>query len=322
MPALDFREIPQAQTAGGLQDTFEFLARDFLEANGLSVEQGPDRGPDDGRDLIVVESRSGVLGDTSKRWLVSCKHKAHSGSVVKDSDEQNIRDRLEQHQADGFIGFYSTTVSSALGRRLNAMSSSYEVKILDHESIETWLLQSPAGQLIAERYFPKSYARWRPENSDPSNFLDQYEPLNCVVCGQDLLSPEMSATYRGNVIWAYEYVDELLLDRKVFDFYWVCKEECDKQMAEYYSNYQTSWQDITDLTIPTRYVQWQMGIMNSIYTGSRRYIPESNGRRIYTPEAFERLKDFTIKLAQLMVKRQTEEQSNRIAALAEIPPYL
>lgn len=78
MPQLDFKEIPQANLANGKQDTFEMFAREFLELVGYKVLSGPDRGSDLGRDLIVLETRSGVGGETYVRWLVSCKHKAHS----------------------------------------------------------------------------------------------------------------------------------------------------------------------------------------------------------------------------------------------------
>lgn len=74
----------------------------FLNLNIIST---PDRGADGGSDLICVESGNGSFGSTQIRWLVSCKHKAHSGASVTPKDEQNITDRLEQHKANGFISF-------------------------------------------------------------------------------------------------------------------------------------------------------------------------------------------------------------------------
>ena len=96
MSAIDFKEIPEAHLGGGLQDTFELFARDFLSHLGYTVVEDPSRGADGGRDLVVIEHRSGVGGETTVRWLVSCKHKAHSGSSVTPQDEANIRDRIEQ----------------------------------------------------------------------------------------------------------------------------------------------------------------------------------------------------------------------------------
>ena len=108
MALLNFREIPQANVGGGLQDEFELFTRDFFETLGFQIEEGPDRGADGGRDIIINEKRSGALGDTVVKWLVSCKHKAHSGNSVLENDEEDIPGRIEQFGRDGFIGFYST----------------------------------------------------------------------------------------------------------------------------------------------------------------------------------------------------------------------
>lgn len=113
MPILDFREISTA-AHGASRDQFELFAREFLGFMGLEVLVGPDRGPDARRDLIVQERRTGVLGETQVRWLVSCKHKAHSGASISPDDEADIKDRLEMHGCDGFLAFYSTVPSSGL----------------------------------------------------------------------------------------------------------------------------------------------------------------------------------------------------------------
>lgn len=82
MPVLDFKEIPEAHKATGLQDTFELFSRDFLAFLGYKIISDPDRGADGGVDIIAEEKRTGVGGETIIRWLVSCKHKAHSGNSV------------------------------------------------------------------------------------------------------------------------------------------------------------------------------------------------------------------------------------------------
>src|SRR3954470_4102261 len=97
MAGLDFKDIPQANVAIGEQDTFELFAREFLELRGYQVLSGPDRGIDRGRDLIVRETRVGVGGETHVLWLVSCKHKAHSGQSVGLPDEHDIVDRVKSH---------------------------------------------------------------------------------------------------------------------------------------------------------------------------------------------------------------------------------
>lgn len=159
MPALNFCEIQVAQ-AGPERDQFELFARDFLEAEGFEIVEGPDRGPDAGRDLIVRERRQGPGGVTFFNWLVSCKHKAGSGSAVSNAEELNVRDRLGTHHCDGLIAFYSTLPSSTLATHLAALAPPYGLLIYDREKIETKLLDTPRGRSLAARYFPVSFQQW------------------------------------------------------------------------------------------------------------------------------------------------------------------
>ena len=71
---LNFKEIPEANKGGGLQDTFELFTRDFLSHLGYRIIEDPDRGADGKRDLIVEERVVGLSDEYVIRWLVSCKH--------------------------------------------------------------------------------------------------------------------------------------------------------------------------------------------------------------------------------------------------------
>jgi hypothetical protein len=167
MPLLDFREISRADIANGEQDTFEMFARDFLELFGFRAVSGPDRGQDLGRDVIVEERRTGVMGETIVRWLVSCKHKAHSGESVRLGDEADVIDRMRIHDCTGFIGCYSTVPASSLTEKLNALKINtvgFDFRIFDREKIESVLLSTGPGQGLAERYFPASYRKWNEQN--------------------------------------------------------------------------------------------------------------------------------------------------------------
>lgn len=159
MAALNFTEIPLA-SAGPQRDSFELFARELLESEGFRIIEQPDRGADGGRDIIVEEERLGPGGTNRIRWLVSCKHKAHSGNSVTPADEQNIRDRLGTHRCQGFIAFYSTLPSSGLGQTLRALTPDLEYLQLDSEVIERKLLDSPRGPVLAARYMPKSFNAW------------------------------------------------------------------------------------------------------------------------------------------------------------------
>lgn len=93
------------------------------------------------------------------RWLVSCKHFAHSGNSVKENDEQNILERVRSFSAEGFMGFYSTVPSSGLNTRLYQLRNEGQIKeyrIFDHKLIENYLITEGFSELML-RYFPESY---------------------------------------------------------------------------------------------------------------------------------------------------------------------
>ncbi len=113
MGFVDFKEIPSAKGGGIEQDAWALFAREFFAALHIDIEEGPDRGPDSGRDLVIAEVRKGVLGSRHHRWLISCKHFAHSkNKSVSSRDEPDILGRVKKFNADGFIGFYSTIPSA------------------------------------------------------------------------------------------------------------------------------------------------------------------------------------------------------------------
>lgn len=153
--AIDFKEIPPANTGFGNQDTFEEFAQEFLEAFGYVIDEPISRGADRGKDFIVLE----ITGSETKRWLVSCKHNAHSGSSVSINDEQNITDRLADFECEGFIGFYSTLPSSALIERLRRYKKNrgIEYKIFSRSSIQRLLVTKRSLQHLLQIYFPESF---------------------------------------------------------------------------------------------------------------------------------------------------------------------
>src|SRR5215471_499894 len=207
MPQLDFKEIPRANVASGEQDTFEMFAREFLELFGFKALTGPDRGPDLGRDLVVQETRTGVAGETLIRWLVSCKHKAHSGESVGLADEADILDRTRVHDCAGFIACYSTLPAASLTQkleRLKATNPPFDFQIFDREKIESILLRTGPGQGIAQRFFPVSYGKWSEQNFDIDLAMTRIgmpQPVSYQLPGDDdiLTLEEMMKRYpQGN----------------------------------------------------------------------------------------------------------------------------
>lgn len=211
MAALEFTEIPSAQS-GPYRDRFEFFAREFLIAEGFRIVEQPDRGADGGRDIIVEEDRLGPGGSNVVRWLVSCKHKAHSGSSVTPADEPNVRDRLGTHRCHGFVAFYSTLPSSGLGQTLSALRPTLEYLQLDSDAIERKLLDSPRGRVLAARYMPRSFNRWiqashaaalpSSPSTDPQNSANRFflrSPHD------DLKSAQAEAAERGAMVFIVVY---------------------------------------------------------------------------------------------------------------------
>ncbi len=314
MALLDFKEIPKANEGGGFQDEFELFARDFFEKLGFQIEEGPDRGIDGGRDIIVIEKRTGSLGDTIVRWLVSCKHKAHGGSSVLENDEEDIAGRVDQFGCTGFIGFYSTIPSSGLNKKINSLKSRFEICIFDHEKIEKILIDNSEMDSIIKRYFPVSYEKLI-KQVGPSMIYGKYYPLKCEVCGKDLIKKGVADNYLGIVVLVQDmdYFDENNGGEKIVQVYCTCKGKCDYIMESRLKGHViTQWQDISDLTIPYQYLKWVMGILNQIREGCV----------IYTDEAFEQIKVVSLSIAQVVMRQPSVKEMQRVRTLMELPDWI
>ncbi len=304
MPKIDFKEIPESYISSGEQDQFELFARDFVShILKFKIISEPNRGPDGGKDFLAEEIQKGVLSDHKITWLISCKHKAHTGNSVNPSDEENITDRIKQHKANGFIGFYSTITSSGLNNRLDSYKEEYDIQIFDKEKIESFLLKQN-GLSLMKRYFPESYRSI--SNIDPSPYLDRYYPIECSACSKDLLLPENRK--KGIIIFVYDKEFH-----NVVDVFAVCKGECDREIE---SNIRakgkiTGWTDIGDMIIPAVFTKKIMAFLNQIY----------NNHPLYSPESFDKLKKMFIAVAQFVYREQTSDEYERVKALSEIPDF-
>lgn len=309
MPVLDFKEIPEAHKGGGVQDTFELFARDFFELLGYHVVRGPSRGADGGCDLILEETRTGIAGSTKVKWLVSCKHKAHSGASVLKTDEAEVRDSVESNKCQGFIGFYSTLASSGLLQKVQAITS-IQHQFFDSSRIEQMLLVNPEGHDLAKRYFPTSYSNWITENPKKAQLFSGTSGLKCAYCGKDITEGDNGIV----VSWErYKNFDKTGTQRDVKDFYCCCKGDCDRQLKHRYAapDYMDKWKDIHDLRIPTVYIRWIMGTMNQL-----------NGDCPYSPEAFNAKKEILLELFPYVARNLTMKEIDRLKVLGEIPSFL
>jgi restriction endonuclease len=309
MPVLDFKEIP-IPTVGATRDQFELFAREFLEFMGFKVIVGPDRGPDGGRDLVVQETRTGVAGETQIKWLVSCKHKAHSGASVTPEDESDIYDRVRTHACQGFLGFYSTIPSSGLAIKLNAPTLQFEVQVYDPEKIERHLLTSSSGLALAKRFFPKSLVHWQKEHPTPAKIFREEPALFCWHCKKSLLLPKPHGIV---VVWTTLQEEDHPRREHTEHVYWCCKGRCDSALEAHYGRQDLTdgWEDIPDLLMPIAYIRWVMTMFNEFHRGMT-----------YSADALANSKKLLLNLFPLICRDMTEEENERINRLAMIPPYL
>lgn len=310
MALLDFTEIPDAGKATGKQDTFELFAREVLDLLGFRILQGPARGPDVGKDLIVEETRVGLIDATRVRWLVSCKHFAFSGKSVRPDDEQNVLERVNAAGCQGFIGFYSTLPSSGLSELLHRQSA-VAIKFFDREEIERYLLSSPEGRSITERYFPASSKNLRL----PADVFSDSVPLTCEYCGKDLLDPPSG-------IWVLWHADKQSDDgshaERYVDLHFACKGHCDQIVQQQVRSKHVmldfihdGWDDIPDMTVPTIYIKKVMAFLNGLAAGDD-----------YEPEAFEKLKHLLLAMFPLVARHMNPNDEKTLRRLQRIPSYL
>ncbi len=303
---LDFKEIPQANRGSGLQDTFELFTRDFLQYLGYRIVADPDRGADGKKDLIVDEVIPGITSEYTIRWLVSCKHFAHSGNSVKDTDEPNITERLNQHGCQGFMGVYSTLQSTSLSGILSGVRNK---AIYDHEKIEGLLLRDNEGQHLASRYFPKSFASFRIENPVPAELFSDEKSIHCEVCGADLLAGGKRGIYITLTPFSEydENGDVIFEDKQIKEIHFACKGDCDHKLcAPFKGRYRDQWEDIDELKNPTMWIKLLMAFINGIYENHD-----------LSEDAFKTMKQMFIRSYPYVARSMTTKEKERIRTLLQ-----
>lgn len=176
MPRIDFKEICSSGSESRDFDQFEKFCREFLShVLKFEIISEPCRGQDGGLDIKARDLHG-------RKILVSCKHYAHSRRSIGRNDEQDIVDRMHEHDCQFFYGFYSTIASSGLKSKLDRLQEagklSYE--LWDSEKIEHQLLEGTKGFSIAKRFFPVSV-----ENSQPRiiSLIETYQAGDAIKEG-------------------------------------------------------------------------------------------------------------------------------------------
>lgn len=287
-------------------DAWELFARDFLVAKGYVIEVGPSRGPDGGKDILVSEQLRGIASSRKFTWLVSCKHNATSGSSVRPKDENDILDRVKQHNADGFFGFYSTMASTGLMNRLDALKTSGDIAdylVFDHRIIEGHFAREGMSK-IAMQHFPKGYSALRPIQT----IFAEYEPLKCEICDKDVLLDSFAKPYSAIVAHAQRIGADY--PAPIESVHVVCKSDCDRELQARLKarGYMTAWQDIGDLLNPLFFLKNMISYMNQLHEGERKY----------SDEAHQEIKHVYIRLAQRTLRELSDEDKKRVVELSAI----
>lgn len=313
MKILDFKEIAQANLPStGNQDQFELFARDFLSAIGYTIERDPFRGADGGADLIVSEVRSGVGGTTKIKWLVSCKHNAHSGKAVSERDEFNIRDRIEKHNCDGFMGFYSTLMSSGLSSEIESLRKKFECQVFDSQKIENCLLlDSSHLKQMAKQYFPKSMANIVKNNPEHNNIFGDFEGIKCSVCHCDLVVGNFNDV-NGVVFFLGEYVDSLKHLIKIDRVRFSCGSGCSNIITKE-SGYVGGYKIIkTDMLNPVLFFNWILMLISDLV----------DGKVIVSKSAFNEMYPFLKGVIPYISRPLSDDEENFINSINPMTRHL
>ena len=300
---IDFSEV-------NTPEEWELFARDFLQLTGFYVESQPDRGADGGKDMIVTEDLKGYLGNYKFRWLVSCKHYSKSKQSINEEIERNLLERIVGFKADGFIGFYSTLPSSGLNNRLEQFRQNIQIKdyrIFDYKMIENYMLRMGYSELL-QRYFPVSYKTVKPIHL----LTSEYIPIECEKCGKDLLKEMYVTGYSGLISYVYKQIEGKEYKEEIIDVYCACKtDSCDSVLEKQYwqnGEYLTSWEDLSDLVIPSWYLRNIFSVMNRI----------KDGEIVFSDVAYKNFKKYMVALAQKTFRELNEEERARVSSLLEI----
>lgn len=212
---IDFRELVSAVPGEGLEE----LVRQIGYKRHLSPTSSG-RGPDRGRDLFFTEILVGNVSTQKLKWLVSCKDKANSGEAVTEADLPAIKDKLAQHEADGFL-LVTTTVSGAAAKEmLDSLDKSNGGDLYTcvwDKSELTKILLRPEYQDLLQQFLPESYKRVKGLTSLEGAVLNFREDLPDAVLDEvmRLVKPYSGFQLKGSRIWPYDTRSSRAIDEIV-----------------------------------------------------------------------------------------------------------
>ncbi|MGE7661318.1 restriction endonuclease [Peribacillus sp. NPDC097197] len=163
---LDFTELSIDGT------DLERLVREIFVREGFETHW-TGKGPDGGRDLLIVEKVQGPLSNFERTWLVQCKHKAHSGRSVGREESYSLVTDCKSANADGYLLVCTTALTTGLINTYRELQSNGEIVIdyWDEVKIEDRLLK-PCNFSLINQFFPRSSSKvgWKIYNTHLTSF--------------------------------------------------------------------------------------------------------------------------------------------------------
>jgi len=141
--------------------------------------------------------------------LVSCKDLAKTGASVSERDLPSIRDKLEQHGADGFLLATTTTASTAAKALLDGLHKSGRgspyIHVWDQTELEALLLDE-RHHAILQQFLPESYRRVKGLTTMEGALLEFRDQLPDTVMSQvmTLIRPFSQDPLSGSTVWPYD----------------------------------------------------------------------------------------------------------------------
>ena len=126
-------------------EDFEFFCRDLLAGLGITILQGPSRGPDGKKDFIIQVETENAFGKIEiDKYLVQCKHKAKSNRAIYENDLGDIRSACNNNNVNGYLLITSTIPGVSVQNNLIAIQNEPALYPIELRRLDDRFSQSPS----------------------------------------------------------------------------------------------------------------------------------------------------------------------------------
>lgn len=197
---IDFKEL----SASGIQ--FELLIREIFIKLNYEV-QWSGVGPDRGKDLLAVEENNTIIGKTKNKWLIQCKHNAHSGKSIGLEDIGDFVSACRDHDVTHYLIVCSTQLSSSLMERIENISIKQKITIQywDATKIEK-ILNQPNFYDIFQMFFPMS------SNDSEIKIYATQQPNEWIFIYQSYYIILENRIFSSSLSWSHDEIKSIIAE--------------------------------------------------------------------------------------------------------------